>query len=299
MIYTLTLNPCLDYVMDCEKVLYGETNRSKSESITFGGKGINVSFVLKELGLTSTALGFVGGFTGDELERQVKNLGLETDFVHVSGGNTRINVKVRGKAITEINASGFTVTDDDLKKLYNKLQSLTDGDTLVMGGSAPKGSPDSIYEDICSFVSQKGVHLVVDTTGQKLLNCLKYKPFLIKPNKAELCELLDCTVNSDDEVINAARQLKTMGAVNVLVSMGAQGALLLDENGNVQKIPAHKITPVNTVGAGDSMVAGFLAGAEEGYEYALKLGNVCGAATAMRENLANKSDIQKLMQETL
>jgi len=295
MIYTLTLNPCLDYVMDCEKVFFGETNRSMTESITFGGKGINVSCVLKELGVPSTALGFIGGFTGDELEKQVKNLGLETDFVHVRNGNTRINVKVRGKDITEINASGFSVSDDDLQKLYNKLQKLTQDDTLVIGGSAPKGSPDGIYEDICSLVAKSGTRLVVDTTGQKLLNCLKYKPFLIKPNKAELCELLDCPVNSDDDVINAARQLKSMGAVNVLVSMGGDGALLLDENGNVQKIPAHKITPVNTVGAGDSMVAGFLAGAKEGYEYALKLGNACGAATAMRSGLANRKDIQKLM----
>lgn len=295
MIYTLTLNPCLDYVMECDTVLQGETNRSKSERITFGGKGINVSYVLKELGIPSTALGFVGGFTGNELEKQVRNLGLETDFVHVHGGNTRINVKVRGKDITEINASGFELTSEDLQKLYDKLQGLTKDDTLVMGGSAAKGSPDCIYEDICRLVSKKGVRLVVDTTGQKLLNCLKYKPFLIKPNKAELCELLDCPVNSDDDVINAARQLKSMGAVNVLVSMGGDGALLLDENGNVQKITAHKITPVNTVGAGDSMVAGFLAGAKEGYEYALKLGNACGAATAMRSGLANRKDIQKLM----
>ena len=293
MIYTLTLNPCLDYVMDCEKVLYGETNRSMSESITFGGKGINVSVVLKELGVPSTALGLVGGFTGDELEKQIREMGIVSDFVHVCGGNTRINVKLRGKDITEINASGFSVTDDDLQKLYDKLQGLSHEDTLVIGGSAPKGSPDSIYEHICSLVSQKGTRLVVDTTGQKLLNCLKYSPFLIKPNKAELSELAGEQISSDNDVINGAKKLQNMGAVNVLVSMGSEGALLLDEDGFVHKETAHKITAVNTVGAGDSMVAGFLAGINDGYDNALKLGNACGAATAQSPCLAKYSDIKK------
>ncbi len=296
MIYTLTLNPCLDYVMECENVLFGETNRSKRESITFGGKGINVSCVLKELGVPSTALGFIGGFTGEELENQVKNMGIACDFIPVKSGNTRINVKIKGKNITEINAAGFTVSNKDLQRLYEKLQGLESGDTLVIGGSAPKGSPDSIYEDICSMLSKKRVRLVVDTTGKKLLNCLKFRPFLIKPNKAELCELLDCVLDSENGIVNGAKQLQKLGAVNVLVSMGAEGAILADENGNVHIVKAHKITPVNTVGAGDSVVAGFLAGFEKGYEYALKMGNACGAATAMRSVLASLDDIQKLMQ---
>ena len=297
MIYTLTLNPCLDYVMGCENVVFGETNRSGSESISFGGKGINVSFVLKELGITSKALGFIGGFTGDELEKRVLEKGIDVCFIKVSNGNTRINVKIKGKDITEINASGFTVDSNDLEKLYGVLHEVKDGDTVVMGGSAPNGSPDNIYGEICKRLSGKEVRLVIDTTGKKLLNCLKYKPFLIKPNKSELEELFSAAIDTQDSLLQYMKQLQSMGAQNVLVSMGKDGASLLDFDGNYYHTNAHKITAVNTVGAGDSMVAGFLSGIDKGSEYALKKGNACGAATAYSPFLAVKKDIDNFMKK--
>lgn len=295
MIYTLTLNPCLDYVMECDTVLQGETNRSKTESISFGGKGINVSFVLKELGIPSVALGFIGGFTGRELENRVKEKGIETDFVNVENATTRINVKIKGQEITEINAAGFSVCEKDLQNLYSKLSFVSAGDTVVMGGSAPKGAPDSIYEDISRNLSTKGVRIVIDTTGKKLINCLKYNPFLIKPNKAELEELIDTSLDTQQKIADAAKSLQKMGACNVLVSMGKDGALLVDSEEKVYVVKAHKITPVNTVGAGDSMVAGFLCGYKKGFQYALDLGNACGAATSQCPGLANRAHIEKFI----
>ncbi len=295
MIYTLTLNPCLDYVLECENLLISETNRSRTESMTFGGKGINVSYVLKELGIQSKVLGFVGGFTGRELERLLRNMEIETDFVEVCG-NTRINVKIKGKNITEINAAGFCVKDDDISRLYSKLDDLSQGDILVVGGSAPRGVSNNIYEDICKKMSDKKVKLVVDTTGEKLLNCLKYNPYLIKPNKSELCELFNDNIDDMDKIIFCARNLRKMGARNVIVSMADDGAVLVDENDAVHIVASHKIKTVNTVGAGDSMVAGFLAGVKEGFDYALKLGNACGGATAMSEGLAKINDIKGLLQ---
>ena len=295
MIYTLTLNPCLDYLIECNDIRLGKTNRSSSEKICFGGKGINVSFMLHELGEESVALGFVGGFTGNELEKLVNEKEIKTDFVKVSNGQTRINVKVKGENITEINASGFELCKEDLQKLYDKLSEVSEGDTVVMGGSAPKGAPDCIYEDICRTLSEKKAKLVVDTTGNKLLNCLKYKPYLIKPNKDELCELFGRSVDTFDEIAECARELQNLGAVNVLISMGGDGAILADEFGKIHKTQAHKIVAVNTVGAGDSMVAGFLKGAQKGCEYALKLGNACGGATAMCDGIASISVVNSLL----
>lgn len=292
MIYTLTLNPSLDYLLDTPDFNLGKTNRSVSESLHFGGKGINVSYVLKQLGIPSVCLGFMAGFTGEELCKMLENEGLENDFVKLENGNTRINVKIKGQDITEINAGGPEIFAKDVENLFEKLDNLKEGDTLVLAGSTPMGC-DSVYERIMQRLSAKDILIVLDTSGKKLIDCLKYKPFLIKPNIDELSEIVGTSLVLDEEIIDAAKQLQHLGAVNVIVSMGKDGALLLDEKGDVHKADPIKIIPVSTVGAGDSMVAGFLAGAEKGYEYALHLGNVCGAATASVEILADKKLIEK------
>lgn len=295
MIYTLTLNPSLDYLLDTSTFEVGKTNRSQKESLHFGGKGINVSYILKELGISSVCLGFTAGFTGEALCDMLKKEGIATDFIRIENGNTRINVKIKGKDITEINAQGIVPSEDDINQLFEKLDALSDGDTLILAGSTPKGC-DNIYAEIMHRLSDKNIRFVVDTTGQKLLDCLKYEPFLIKPNVDELSEIFGQQLEGDD-IIEKAKCLQSLGAVNVLVSMGKDGALLVDENGDVHKAAPIKITPVSTVGAGDSMVAGFVAGKKNGYGYALKLGNVCGAATASCEILADKKMIESMMQK--
>ena len=294
MIYTLTLSPSLDYLLDTPEIKFGETNRSKSESLHFGGKGINVSYVLKQLDTPCVCLGFVAGFTGRELEAMLKKEGLSTDFVEVKKGNTRINVKIKSDKITEINANSPEISQKDMEELFTKLDKLCMGDTIVLAGSTPKGW-DNAYSMIMERLSVKDVKFVVDTSGKKLLDCLKYKPFLIKPNKSELEEILGISAFNDEQIVAAAKKLQTLGAESVLVSMGENGALLVDENGKVHRENAIRITPVSTVGAGDSMVAGFLAGIDRGYDYALGLGNACGAATASCEILADKERIYSLM----
>ncbi|MBR2021950.1 MAG: 1-phosphofructokinase family hexose kinase, partial [Clostridia bacterium] len=251
MIYTLTLSPSLDYLLDTPEIKFGETNRSKSESLHFGGKGINVSYVLKQLDTPCVCLGFVAGFTGRELEEMLKKEGLSTDFVEVKKGNTRINVKIKSDKITEINANSPEISQKDMEELFTKLDKLCRGDTIVLAGSTPKGW-DNAYSMIMERLSVKDVKFVVDTSGKKLLDCLKYKPFLIKPNKSELEEILGISAFNDEQIVAAAKKLQTLGAKNVLVSMGENGALLVDEYGKVHRERAKKITPVSTVGAGDS-----------------------------------------------
>ena len=298
MIYTLTLNPALDYAMDVENIVFESTNRSGSERISFGGKGINVSVILSRLGVETTAFGFAAGFTGKELQNAIEKEGINADFTELSSGMTRINVKLnKVGSITEINSSGPNVTPSDLKALYLKLDTLSSGDTLVLAGSIPKGVKSSIYSDIMSYLSNKNIRFVVDTTGKTLLETLKYKPFLIKPNRDELEELFGIEISTDEQIIECAQKLKNMGAQNVLVSLGKDGAILLDANGNLHKSSSHKIIPKNTVGAGDSMVAGFLAGIDKGYGYALRLGIASGAASAASEELGKKDEILKLMDE--
>lgn len=294
MIYTLTLNPSLDYLLDTPNFETGKTNRSKNESLHFGGKGINVSCVLKELGIPSVCLGFTAGFTGIELENMLKQENIDADFVKLEKGNTRINVKIKGGDITEVNAQGPEISDADVAKLFEKLGFLQDGDTLVLAGSTPKGY-DDIYENIMQKLKAKNVRFVVDTSGKKLIGCLKYNPFLIKPNTDELSEIADKMLETEQDIIEAAKSLQSLGAVNVIVSMGKDGAILVDETGEVHRANPIKIIPVSTVGAGDSMVAGFLAGITNGYEYALNLGNVCGAASAGTEILADRQMIDKLL----
>lgn len=297
MVYTLTLNPALDYVMDVNDIEFGATNRSGNESFSFGGKGINVSVVLSRLGISSVALGFVAGFTGERLIKELENQGIETDFVKLGSGNTRVNVKLRSQGeITEINAAGPEISDLDMQKLFSKLDVIKENDYLVLAGSVP-GGLGNVYAEIMQKLQGRGINFVLDTTGEQLLSALRYKPCLIKPNRDELEQLLDICISTDEQIIQSAQKLKNMGAKNVLVSLGESGAVLLDGEGRIHKSHSHKITPENTVGAGDSMVAGFIAGQVKGYEFALKLGIAAGAATAASKTLATKSEILKLMDE--
>ena len=296
MIYTLTLNPALDYVMDTEDIKTGKVNRSSAESFFIGGKGINVSIVLAEFKIESTALGFVGGFTGDMLERTLGEYGVKTDFCHLTDGITRVNVKLRGKSVTEINGAGPAISQRDLNALYEKLEHLTAGDTLVLSGSIPPSLPADTYEQILSRLDNRGIRFAVDACGALLTNTLKYKPFLIKPNLDELSEITDSPLCSEDDIAEAALKLRNMGAVNVLVTMGEHGATLFDEYGKRIHHAPFKGKAVNTVGAGDSTVAGFLAGSGHGYESALRYGCAAGAATAFSEGLAKWETIASLLQ---
>ena len=295
MIYTVTFNPAIDYVMRVGDITFGKTNRSMAEEIHFGGKGINVSAVLSNLGLRTTALGFTAGFTGEALEKAVGEMGVNADFIRLKSGNTRINVKLKGNTETEINAAGPGIEKDELNNLFEKINGLKSGDTLVLAGSIPPSIPKDIYEQIAQTLENKGVRLVVDATGDLLLKVLKYKPFLIKPNRQELEEIINKEIKSEGEIISAAGLLKEKGALNVLVSLGAEGAILLAEDGNVYKQSAFKVKAINTVGSGDSMIAGFLAGIDRGYEFALKLGAAAGAATASLSGLATKGKIEEIL----
>ena len=295
MIYTVTFNPALDYVIHVDQLELGETNRCSREELYFGGKGVNVSLVLKELGRESTALGFIAGFTGEALAQFLQEQGIRAEFIRLKEGLTRINVKMTGAQETEINAQGPKIDDEAIAALFEKLDTLVAGDTLVLAGSIPSTLPADIYEQILARLQGKGIRCVVDATGKLLMNVLKYNPFLIKPNHRELEELVGRALNGSAEIAAGAKELQALGARNVLISRGKDGALLLDENGAVSEMPAVGGKPVNTVGAGDSMVAGFIAGCDTDYAYALKLGSACGGATACRSDLAKKEDIETLL----
>lgn len=300
MIYTVTFNPAIDYVVHTGKMEVGSVNRSESEEKYFGGKGINVSFVLSELGIRSIALGFVAGFTGEAIEKGVAAKGVETDFVHLENGFSRINVKIKSDNETELNGQGPKISQAALDSLFNKLDKLRDGDTLVLAGSVPNTLPSDIYEKILEFLSDRKIKTVVDAANDLLKNALKYRPFLIKPNNHELGEMFGVKLNSRSEIAEYAAKLKEMGARNVLVSMAEDGALLLDENGKTHICGVCKGAVKNSVGAGDSMVAGFIAGSLAGdYEYALKLGTAAGGATAFSDGLAQKDDIYRLLKQLL
>ena len=298
MIFTVTFNPAIDYVMQAGDIVFGKTNRSRSEEIFFGGKGINVSAVLSALGQSTTALGFTAGFTGEALEKAVVEMGVKADFIRLKKGNTRINVKLKGNEETEINAAGPHIEKEDTDRLFEKLESLKSGDTLVLAGSIPASLPNDIYEQIAEKLQNKGIRLVVDATGNLLLNSLKYNPFLIKPNRQELEEIIGKEIKTEEQLISAANVLKQKGAENVLVSLGSEGAVLLAADGKVYKQSAFEVKAVNTVGSGDSMIAGFLAGYENGCEYALKLGAAAGAATAALPGLATKERIEEILKQS-
>ena len=298
MVYTVTFNPAIDYVVHTKEMQVGQVNRSESEEIYFVGKGINVSFVLHELGIPSKALGFVAGFTGAALENGVQASGIETDFVHLKNGFSRINVKIKSEEETDLNGQGPVIDEAALQELFEKLKQLKDGDTLVLAGSIPNTLPADIYERILESLSDRAIRTVVDATKDLLLNVLKYKPFLVKPNNYELGEMFGVTLHTTEEIATYAAKLKEMGAQNVLVSMAGDGALLLDEHGKTHVCGVCKGTVKNSVGAGDSMVAGFLAGSIDGdYAYALKLGTATGGATAFSDGLAKREEIDRLLQQ--
>ena len=299
MIYTVTFNPAIDYLVYVPELKVGSIIRSEKEKVFCGGKGINVSLVLRELGIKSTAMGFIAGFTGSAIEQAIGGDEISTDFVHLNNGLTRINVKIRSGYETDINGQGPAISENDIKLLFDKLKRLKQGDTLVLAGSIPNTLPSDIYEKIMELLSETGVRFVVDATKDLLLNSLKYLPFLIKPNNDELGEIFGVKIDTPEDAILYAGKLRKMGAVNVLVSMGKNGAVLVDENGKEYYMPAVDGKVINTVGAGDSMVAGFLAGyaQESDYGYALKLGTAAGGATAFSEGLATRDEIFRLMNQ--
>lgn len=297
MIYTVTFNPALDYVVWMDALRPGEINRTQSEAIQYGGKGINVSTVLSALGVENVALGFLAGFTGRALEEGLHNLGIRTDFIWLPDGLTRINVKVKGGAETEINGQGPTVGPVALRALQDKLDRLDAGDILVISGSVPAALSHDVYEQILARLEDRGIQFVVDTTRDLLCSALPYHPFLIKPNSLELGELFGRTLENDEDIRACAMELQAKGARNVLVSMAGNGSLLLDERGGCHRLGVPKGTVRNSVGAGDSMVAGFLAGwLETGdYAYAQRLGAAAGSATAFSEGLATKEQVMALL----
>lgn len=301
MIYTITFNPSIDYIIHTDKLELGITNRSKDEEYYFGGKGINVSWVLKELGKDSVALGFAAGFTGNAIEQGVKNHGINADFIRLDSGTSRINIKIKSAEETEINCQGPDIPQSAVDELFAKIAQIKDGDTLILAGSIPGSMSQDIYEQILCSVSDRNIKCVVDATKNLLLSTLKYKPFLIKPNKQELEEIFSVRIGSEDDIIMYADKLREMGAVNVIISLGREGAILVDERGETHKIGIIPCETVNTVGAGDSMVAGFLAGFMDtcDYEYALRLGTVCGCATASLPGLAEKSRIEEMMRSQI
>ena len=297
MIYTVTFNPSLDYIIRLDKFTAGAINRTRYEQILGGGKGINVSIVLKNLGHDSVALGFTAGFTGEEIKRQLAEFGVKNDFVQLKEGNSRINVKVKADEETEINGQGPVITEEAQAQLFAQLDKLEENDTLVLAGSIPNTLPDDIYQRIMDRLAGRGIRIVVDATKNLLLNVLPYHPFLIKPNNHELGEMFGVVLKHDEEIIAHAKKLQEKGARNVLISMAGDGAILLTENGQTYKCPAPKGTLVNSVGAGDSMVAGFICGLNEtgSYERAFLMGVSTGSASAFSENLATRAEADALL----
>ncbi len=297
MICTVTFNPSLDYIVRVDDMRLGVINRTTYEKILPGGKGVNVSIVLGHLGHESRALGFVAGFTGIELERLCAVEGVTCDFIRVAEGMTRINAKVKSNEETELNGQGPKITEDDVEELFSKLDRLTDGDTLVISGSVPSALPHDMYERIMSRLDGRGIRIVVDAERDLLTRVLPYHPFLVKPNNHELGDIFGVTLRTRDEVVPYARKLQEMGAVNVLVSMAGEGGVLVDETGDVHQSPAAKGTVVNSVGAGDSSVAGFLAGLMEtgSYEAAFKMALATGSASAFSDHLATRPEVEALL----
>ena len=297
MIYTVTFNPSLDYIVSVDDFELGMTNRTKEEIMLPGGKGINVSIVLKNLGFESTALGFSAGFVGNEIERRVNDFGITSWFINIDNGCSRINVKLKSSDGTEINGKGPDISKDKLSELMTKLEELKDGDVLVLAGSVPESMPSDIYKDIIIKLRERNIIIVVDATSTLLLNVLPYRPFLIKPNHHELSEIFGVKLESKDEIALYASKLKDMGARNVLVSMGKMGAVFVAEDGSIYEAEAPDGILVNSVGAGDSMVAGFIAGwsKNSSYEEAFAMGVAAGSASAFSENLATGDEVREIL----
>ena len=300
MIYTITFNPSLDYIASCENFRLGETNRVSKEIIFPGGKGINVSIVLSNFGMDTTALGFLAGFTGEEIKRLIVEKGIRNEMIPIAEGFSRINVKLKSKEESELNGMGPRIGDEAISKLYEKLDELTEEDILCLAGSIPSSMPSTMYSDIMKHLEGRGIRIVVDATKDLLMNVLEYKPFLIKPNNHEIGELFGVRLTTREEVVPYARTLQEKGARNVLVSMAGEGAVLIDEDGKVYQSEAPKGKVVNSVGAGDSMVAGFIYGYLNYHDYAeaFRYGLATGSASAFKEELATLEDVEKLYIKT-
>lgn len=301
MIYTVTFNPSLDYIVSVNDFQLGMTNRTDTEKILPGGKGINVSIVLKNLGLENTALGFAAGFTGDEIRKRVESTGIKANFIPIEEGISRINLKLQNIEGTEINGQGPTISKEKTEQLYEMLEHLQEGDVLVLAGSIPASMPDDIYRDILKRLDQKGILTAVDATKDLLVNVLEYHPFLVKPNNHELGEIFGVTLKTREAVIPYAKRMQQMGAANVLVSMAGEGAVLAAADGKVYLAEAPKGTLVNGVGAGDSMVAGFLAGwlEKQSYRHAFHMGIAAGSASAFSEYLATKDQVEQVYRQVV
>lgn len=299
MIYTVTLNPSIDYIVRMKSFTKGITNRTKSEEFYVGGKGINVSFVLSELGVESTAFGFVAGFTGDAIISGLQMMGVNADFIRLREGNSRINVKIKASEESEINCQGPDISEDEFLMLLDKLDCVKDGDTVVLAGAIPKSLGNDTYVRILDRLSDRSIRIVVDARKKLLTDCLKYKPFLIKPNKQELSEIFVKEMRDENDIIECAYELKKLGARNVVINLGADGMILIDENGSVHRMDTVKRKVVNTVGSGNSLVAGFIAGYDStgDYDEALLLGTACASATAFSPGLATRDKIDDVAQE--
>lgn len=299
MIYTVTFNPALDYVIALDRLSVGEMNRAKKVALMPGGKGINVSLMLHRLGVESVALGFIAGFTGQEIKRRLEESGVRTDFIELLEGSSRINVKLKAEKETELNADGPSITEQDVEALLQKLTILREGDYLVLAGSIPRTLPNTIYERMLEGLLERKIRFVIDAEGELLLRTLRCRPFLVKPNRAELSALCGRTLKTRTEIIEAGRWLQKQGAENVLVSLAGEGAVLIDRDGAIRDRKAVKGSVINSVGAGDSMVAGFLAGFLKygGYADALRMGMSAGSASAFSDGLASREQVEKLMEE--
>lgn len=299
MIYTITFNPALDYISQVENFEIGKINRTQTEKILPGGKGLNVSMVLKNLGIESVALGFIAGFTGEELKKRIEERGIKTDFINVKEGITRINVKISSNEETALNGNGPKITEDNIQELLEKIEKIEEEDKVILSGNIPKCINNDIYEKICARLESKKVTFIVDATRELLINVLKYKPFLIKPNKDELEETFKVKIETKENIVKYAKELQTMGAQNVLISLGGDGAILVTTEDKVYFSKAPSGKAVNTVGAGDSMVAGFVAGYEKhgDFEQAFKMGIATGSASAFSMNLATREEVADLLKE--
>ena len=299
MFYTITLNPALDYISQVDDFDIGKINRTKTEKILPGGKGLNVSMVLKNLGVDSVAIGFIAGFTGDELKKQMEQKGVKTEFIKVQNGMTRINVKISSNQETALNGIGPDIDEKDIEELLQKINEITSDDLVILSGNIPKSIPKNIYQIICDILEKNNVTFVVDATRELLIDVLKYKPFLIKPNKEELEETFKVKITTKDELVTYAKKLQDMGAQNVLISLGGDGAMLLNKEDKVYYSKAPKGKVINTVGAGDSMVAGFLAGYKKtkDYEQAFKMGIATGSASAFSMDLATAKEVENLLKD--
>ncbi len=301
MIYTVTFNPSLDYIVSVKDFKLGLTNRTDSELMLPGGKGINVSIVLKNLRIDNTALGFVAGFTGEEVVKRLEKFGVKNGFLEIPEGFTRINVKLKSIDGTEINGQGPSISEEKIEQLMTRLDEMGEGDVLFLSGSIPASMPDDTYQKIMERLKGKGVLISVDATQELLLKVLPYHPFLIKPNNHELGEIFGVELKTRESVVPYGKKLQEMGAENVLVSMAGEGAVLIASDGQVYDAPAPKGILKNGVGAGDSMVAGFMAGwlERKEYQHAFYMGVAAGSASAFSEQLAVKEEIDQVYEQVV